>query len=140
VEELRQRPVLALDAEGDPLLIAPLLERSTRDVEADRMAALRRGRLDDQFLLLDIGVPREVGLAVPLGVLGLFVELVQLRLGTLLVVLSEDRVALRRDDMATVRLLGTDDGENGLQVVDVLAADDVLGAAHLCCHVGVSLN
>ena len=106
VEELGEGPVLALDAQGDPLLVAPLLERRPGDVEADGVAALGLGRFGDQLLLVDVGVPGQVGLAVPLGVLGLLVELVELGPGALLVVPGEDGVVVRVHDVAAVGILG----------------------------------
>ncbi len=134
VEELRERPVLALDAERDPFLVAPLLDRGAGQVEADAEAAVGLGLLDDQPLLVDLGLPGKVGLAVPLGALGLLVELVELRTGALLVVPGEDGVVLRVHDVAPVGLLGPDHREDGLEVVDLGPSDDVLGAAHLGGH------
>ena len=73
----------------------------------------------DHALLVDLGLPGQVGLAVPLGALGLLVELVELGPGALLVVPGEDRVVVRVDDVAAVGLLGAHDREDGLEVVDL---------------------
>ena len=65
-----------------------------------------------QLLLVDLDLPGQVGLAVPLGALGLLVELVELRPGALLVVPGEDGVVVRVHDVAAVGLLGPDHRED----------------------------
>ena len=78
-----------------------------------------RGVGEHDLLLVDLGVPRQVGLAVPHRRLGLLVEAVELRAGALLVVPGEDGVGVdlhRVDDGVDV---GVGDGEDGLEVVDV---------------------
>ena len=78
VHELAERPVLALDAELEPLLVAPLLERRAGDGRCRRRSRRSATALaGDDLLLVDVGVPRQVGLAVPLRRLGLLVELVR---------------------------------------------------------------
>jgi hypothetical protein len=92
------------------------------------------GLVADQLLLIDLDLPGKVGLPVPLGPFGLLVELVELRAGALLVVPGEDGVVVGMDHMAAVGLLGADHREDGLEIVDLGAADDLLGAAHFGGH------
>ena len=91
VHELRQRPVLRLDPELDPFLVAPRLERRALQVHLPVAVVLERLVRDDDLLLVDVGVPREI-VGVPLRRLRLLVELEQ-RLAALLVVPREDGVA-----------------------------------------------
>ena len=70
-------------------------------------------------------VPRQVRRAVPLARLGLLVEPVQLGRATLVVVPGELGVARRPRPVPAVGVLLADDGEDGLEVVDLGAADDL---------------
>ena len=101
VEELRERPVLALDAELDPLVVGPRLERRALEVEPTRERAVdvrlprsrapaRPGRPASR--------PVEVGGRVPLRRLRLLVQLDE-RLARLLVVPREQRVGVRPGSM-----------------------------------------
>ena len=76
------------------------------------------------LLQVDLGVPRQVGLAVPLGVLGLLVQLVERRPGALLVVPGEDGVGVVLDRVDRLVDVGVGDREDRLEVVDLVAADD----------------
>ena len=78
VHELRQRPVLALHAELDPFLVTPARQRGPAHVEAFTEAPVGHGVGHHELLLVDLGLPGEVGLAVPLRLLGLLVELLEL--------------------------------------------------------------
>jgi hypothetical protein len=60
VHELRQGPVLRLDAELDPLGVAPALEHGAGDVDVAVQQLVLRAVLDDDLLLVDVGVPRQV--------------------------------------------------------------------------------
>ena len=92
VHELAEHPVLRLHAELGPLLIAPALEE--RAAQVDAAPAVGGGVGDDHRLLVDLDRPVEVGLAVPLGGLGLLVELLEAGPGPLLVVPGEDGVGV----------------------------------------------
>src|SRR5581483_970830 len=85
----------------------------------------------DDLLGVDGGVPREVGLTVPLRGLRLLVELVQRGALTLLVVPREDGVGVvlhRVDDGVDVFVR---DGEDRLEVVGVGAPEDLfVGGTH----------
>ena len=92
-------------------------------VRAD--AALCRGSVrDDHRFLVDLGLPRQVGLAVPLPGLRLLVELAQ-RGTSEVVVPGEQRVGVVLDRVLDGVDVGVGDGEDGLDVVDVVAADHV---------------
>ena len=119
VHELRERPVLALDAELDPLLVAPLAERRAGDVDALARSRRWHGVGHHQLLLVDLGLPGQVGLAVPLGLLRLLVELVELGTTALVVVPGEDGVVDRVDGVAAPRPRSVlHDGQDGLEIVD----------------------
>ena len=77
VHELAQRPVLRLDAELDPLLLGPLLEGRAREVHAFVEARVVGRVGEHDLLLVDVGLPRQIGLAVPLRRLRLLVQLVE---------------------------------------------------------------
>ena len=102
VHELRERPVLALDAELDPLLLGPLLERRAREVDgvAEEAAVLAARSSSATLLLVDVDRPVEVGRDVPLRRLRLLVELDERRAAAL-VVPREDRVDVRADRRAS---------------------------------------
>jgi hypothetical protein len=123
VDELAERPVVGLDREPDEVLLGELLERRARHVR------LELGELHAQqrrvLLEVDLGLPRKVGLAVPLGVLGLLVELVERRAGALLVVPREDGVGVVLDRVDRLVDVGVADGEDRLEVVDLVSADDL---------------
>jgi hypothetical protein len=129
VHELAQRPVVGLDGEADPLVLGPLLERGAGDVllELGELHALEGGVL----LEVDLGVPGEVGLAVPLRALGLLVELVERRPGALLVVPREDGVGVVLDRVDDLVHVGVADGEDRLEVVDLVPTDQLTVAGVL---------
>ena len=79
VEELAEAPVAALDAELEPLLVAPLLDRRADVHVGVEAGAEHRLVLGDGLLDVDVGVPRQVGGGVPLTGLGLLVQLAQRR-------------------------------------------------------------
>ena len=124
VEELRQRPLAVLDAELEPLLVAPLLEHGA--VVVVGVEACGDGNLvgRDHLLDVDLGVPWEVGGGVPLAGLGLLVQLAQRRPGEG-VVPREDRVRVVLHDVLDLVDIGVGDGQDGLEVVQIGAADDV---------------
>ncbi len=134
VEELGQGPVLALHPELDPLLLRPFLSRSTGEVDSGGKPSGGHGVFDDQLLLIDIGVPGQIGLTIPLGLLGFLVELVEFGSGSLLIVPREDGVIDGVHCMSTIGVFGADHRQNRLEVVDVLSADDVVGAVHIDAH------
>ena len=75
MEELRQRPLAALDTELEPLLVAPLGKWCVGvpvgvDAVADERLVFGDGLLD-----VDVEVPWQVGGAVPLTGLCLLVQL-----------------------------------------------------------------
>ena len=81
--------------------------------------------LGDDLLEVDLGVPRQVGRGVPLADLGLLVELAQRRPGER-VVPREDGVGVVLDGVLDLVDVGVGDGEDGLDVVDLGAADDLV--------------
>ena len=85
--------------------------------------------LGDLLLEVDGRVPVEVGGGVPLVGLGLLVQLAQRRPGEG-VVPREDGVGVVGDDVGDLVDVGVGDGEDGLDVVDIGAADEVLGGGH----------
>ena len=126
VHELREGPVLGLDPEVDPLLVAPVLEGRALRVHAF-LVQVRVRRLVglDHFFLVHVGVPRQVGARVPLRRLGLLVELVQ-RGAALLVVPREDGIGVGTHRVRDFVDIGVGDREDRLDVVDLGAADEVL--------------
>ncbi len=130
VEELRQRPVLRLHAEREPLGVAPLLERRALGVElaAERHIVLQ-GVGEHDVLLVDVGVPGQVGLRVPLRLLRPLVQLAE-RGTTAVVVPREDGVPVRLDEVLDLVHIGVGDGEDRLEVVDFVAAQDLVCAGH----------
>ncbi len=125
VHELAEAPVAALDAELEPLLVVPLLDRCA-DVHAGVDAgADQRLILGDGLLDVDLGVPRQVGGGVPLADLGLLVQLAQRRPAER-VVPREDGVGVVLDDVGDLVGIVSGDGQDGIDVVDLGAADDRL--------------
>ncbi|CAB4710282.1 unannotated protein [freshwater metagenome] len=129
VEELAECPPTALHAEFHPLLGPPLLHRGP-DVHVGVHTRTERCLIGgDGGLEVDISVPCEVGGAVPLAGLGLLVEPPQCR-ALQRVVPSEDGVGVVLDDVLDLINVGVGDGEDGLDVVEVRAANDVFGGGH----------
>jgi hypothetical protein len=87
-------------------------------------------RVGDDLLDVDVELPGQVGLAVPLGLLGLLVQLHQ-RGTAALVVPREDGVGVLLDGVGHGIDVGVGDREDRLQVVDVAATDDLLGRRHV---------
>ena len=137
VEELRQRPAALVDAELEPLLVAPLLDDGAVVVVGRQAGRERRLVGGDDRLELDLGVPRQVGGGVPLADLGLLVQLAQLRPGQR-VVPREDRVGVVLDDVLDLVDIGVGDGQDRLDVVDLVATDDRFVVGVRGCH-GCSL-
>ncbi|MEZ5298794.1 MAG: hypothetical protein R2697_21680 [Ilumatobacteraceae bacterium] len=136
VEELRQRPAALVDAELEPLLVAPLLDDGALVVvggEAGRRCGLVGA---DDLLDVDVGVPVEVGRAVPLTGLGLLVQLAELGPGEG-VVPREDGVGVVLDDVFDLVHVGVRDRQDRLDVVDVGAADDLFVGGEGVGHVRV---
>ena len=103
VEELRQRPVLRLDAEARATPSSPHFSNGVPfsvELAAERHVVGQRWFCEHDLLLVDVGVPGEVGLCVPLRRLRLLVELAQ-RGTTPLVVPREDGVPVRLDGCST---------------------------------------
>jgi hypothetical protein len=130
VHELAQRPVLRLDAELDPLLVGPLLERRAGEVHALVEAGAVGGVGQHDLLLVDVGVPREIGFTVPLGGLRLLVELVQCRTLALLVVPREDGVGVVLDGMDDLVDVLVADRQDRLEIVDVGPPDELFVRGH----------
>ena len=122
VHELRERPVLRLDAEAGATPCRPTFERRAREVHLLADAVLVLVLLRD-LLLVDVGVPREV-VGVPLRRLRLLVELDQ-RGAAALVVPGEDGVGLGAHRVLDLVDVGVGDREDRVEVVDVGAADDL---------------
>ena len=80
---------------------------------------------DDDLLLVDLDRPVQVGLRVPLRLLGLLVELVELRLGALLVVPGELGRAVVGDAVEALDVVVADEAQHRLEVVDALPADQL---------------
>jgi len=123
VEELAEHPVAALDAELEPLLVTPLLHR-----RADVDGLVDPGAEDelvlgDRLLDVDVGVPRQVGAAVPLAGLGLLVQLAQRR-ARQRVVPGEDGVGVVADDVLDLVRVVRWDRQDGLDVVDLTPTED----------------
>ena len=132
VEELALGPHVGLDGVLQPLLLAPLLERRAGEVHAHGGEVLAAGDPDlaGDPLGVDLGVPRQVGGAVPLAGLGLLVQLDEGRTGAL-VVPGEQGVGVVLDRVDDLVDVGVGHGEDGVEVVDVLAAEDVgVGTSH----------
>ena len=134
VEELRERPAALVDAELEPLLVTPLLDDGAVVVVGGEPRGEGGLVLVDHLVEFDLGVPREVGGGVPLTGLGLLVELAELgpREG---VVPGEDGVGVVLDDVLDLVDVDVGHRQDGLDVVDVVASDDVavrgvLGGAH----------
>ena len=79
MHELRERPVLALDRELDPLLLGPLRERRAGEVDlvAEELHVLTVHLVQRERFLVDGNRPVEVGGDVPLRRLRLLVELAE---------------------------------------------------------------
>ena len=127
VHELRQQPVLVLDPELQEALVVPLLERGAGQGGGVPLhlggVGLRVGHHD--LLLVDLDRPVQVGLRVPLRLLGLLVELVELRLGALFVVPGELGRAVVGHLVVALFVVLADDAHHRLHVVDALAADQL---------------
>ena len=123
VHELREQPVLRLDAELDPLLLGPLLERRALEVDAlGEEALVGLDVLERELHLVDLGRPVEVGGDVPLRRLGLLVELDERRAAAL-VVPREHRVGVRLHRVHDRVGVGVADREDRLEIVDLVASD-----------------
>jgi len=123
VEELRERPLSALDAELEPLFVAPLRQRRLCvpvgvDAVTDEGLVFGDGLFD-----VDVHVPRKIGGAVPLAGLGLLIQLAQLRAGQR-VIPREDRVGVVLHHVLDLVRVDERRGEDRLDVVDRRAADD----------------
>ncbi len=132
MHELAHRPVLALDEERAPLLVSPVVQRlaGTTGREEHRVGVGIGGGVGHHLLDVDGGVPRQIGLAVPLGVLRLLVELVEGRTLALLVVPGEQGVGVVLDGVHhLVRVLGGD-GQDRLEVVDVGPTEHLFVGGH----------
>ena len=133
VHELREQPVLVLDPELQEALLVPLLQHRAGDESAVPLH-LRRVGLgvgDDHLLLVDLDRPVQVGLPVPLGLLGLLVELVELGLGALLVVPGELGRAVVGHVVEALDVVVADEAQHGLEVVDVVTPDQLQVGPHL---------
>ena len=123
VQELRERPAPLVDAELEPLLVAPLRDDRAVVVVGCEARLDRRLVGGHDLLEVDVGVPRQIGGGVPLADLGLLVQLAQLRASER-VVPREDRVGVVLHDVLDLVDVGVGDRQDGLDVVDVVAADD----------------
>ena len=117
MEELRQRPLAALDTELEPLLVAPLGEWCVGvpvgvDAVADERLVFGHGLLD-----VDVEVPWQVGGAVPLTGLGLFIQLAQLR-ARQRVIPREDRIGVVLHDVLDLIRVDQRCRKNRVNVVD----------------------
>src|SRR6185437_3843220 len=140
VQELRKRPVLRFATQRDPLLGAPLLERrAAQVVDARHEPAIRQHIAEYHLLLVDVGVPWHIGVAVPLAVARLFVQLAQLRAGVFTVVPAKDRILVLRHGMDRLGRIGSGDGKDGLQIIHLRTAYEVVifrrGKGSLVGHV-----
>ena len=138
MEELAEHPVAALDAELEPLLVAPLLHRG-----ADVHARVQTGAEDlliggDDLLDVHVEVPRQVGGAVPLAGLGLLVQLAQRRPAER-VVPGEDGVGVVLDDVLDLGRVVHRDRQDRVDVVDLAATEDGLVVVEGGGHVGGQL-
>ena len=122
VHELRERPVLRLDAETDPLLVTPLLERGVREVflAIHAVLVLILGR---DLFLVDLDLPWQV-VRIPLRRLRLLVQLGQRRTAAL-VVPREDGVGIRVHGVRDLVDVVIGDRKDCFEVVHVGAADDL---------------
>ena len=127
VHELRQEPVLVLDPELNEALVVPLLQDGAGDggLVPLHLGRVRLGVGDDHALLVDLNRPVQVGLPVPLRLLGLLVEPVELGLGALLVVPGELGRAIVGDTVEPLHVVLADEAQDGLEVVDVLPPDEL---------------
>ena len=98
VHELAQLGLEALDAQRRQLLVAPVLDRRSVDLAGGRGELHERRALVDQTFGVDVGVPVELGDAVPLRAHGLVVERDELAAGPV-VVPQEDAVRVVVDDL-----------------------------------------
>ena len=133
VQELAEAPVAALDAELQPFLLAPLLDRSP-DVHVGVQARAEHLLvLLDRALDIDLGVPWQVGGGVPLTGLGLLVQLAQRRPGQA-VIPGEDGIGVVLDDVLDLVGVARGNGQDRVDVVDLGAPDDavvvVVGDGH----------
>ena len=127
VHELGEQPVLVLHAELQEALLVPLLEDGAGD---RRLVPLHLRRVclgvgDDDALLVDLNRPVQVGLPVPLGLLGLLVEPVELGLGALLVVPRELGGAVVGHTVEAFDVVFAHEVENRFEVVDLFPTDQV---------------
>ena len=143
MEELAELPVTALDTEVEPLLVAPLRDRC-----ADERVHVEPGAEDllvqlHRLLDIDLGVPREIGAAVPLTDLGLLVQLAQRRPRER-VVPREDRVGIVLDHVFDLVRVGRGDRQDGVDVVDLATTENglvvVVDDGHEVTPVGVVIG
>jgi hypothetical protein len=106
VQELREHPVLALDVERQPLLGAPRRDRGAAPVDLVAEAGPRREVRRGHRLLVDVDLPGQVGLGVPLAGLGLLVEPGQAGAGALGVLGDELGVERCPHDVRLVAAIG----------------------------------
>ena len=117
MEELRQRPLAALNTELEPLFVAPLGEWCVGvpvgvDAVADERLVFGHGLFD-----VDIQIPRQVGGAVPLTGFGLFIQLAQLR-ARQRVIPREDRIGVVLHDVLDLVRVDQRCRKNRVNVVD----------------------
>ena len=112
-----------------PLLVAPLLEGRPAEIDALAEAAGLDGVVDRHLLLVDGRVPGQVGLGVPLGLLGLLVELAESGTGAL-VIPREQGVGVVLDGVGNFVDVVVGDRQDRLEVVDVGAADQLFVGCH----------
>ena len=128
VHELRQRPVLRLDPELDPLLVAPLLERRAGEVVHCGRSRSGSGCSAATFSW-STSMSHGRSLRVPLRRLRLLVELAE-RGPAALVVPREDRVGVGVHRVRDLVDVAVGDREDRLEVVDVGATDDLGVVSH----------
>ena len=135
VHELAERPVLALDADLDPLLRRPTSRTACRPA-ASSMPPARPPRLAVALAMTTASWSTSVSHGRSVSPfhcerLGLLVEAVELGAAALLVVPGEDGVGVVLDRVDGLVDVGVGDGEDGLEVVDVGAADELFVGAHV---------
>ena len=131
VHELAQHPVLVLHVEIDPLFFTPRREGgSIKRGRGQWTATAVHVGLVCERLLVDRCRPIEVGRSVPLRALGLLVELVESGAKTFLVVPREHCRAGVDNFVMTLFINSTNQIEDGLHVIDLIATDD----RHVRCH------
>ena len=101
-----------------PLGFGPVLEGGAGDVDVEASGAHQLLVGDDDRFLVDLGVPGQVGLGVPLGRLGLLVEPVEAGPGPLVVVPGEEGVVVRVDPVVDGAVIVVADRQDGFEIVD----------------------